>query len=195
MILLQNQPVVLTVLKDGQRMGLARYSQSFKPDGSKVVELRLELKQQKQIVYVTTRSEYAKDGSPAHLYQAMSRAGTTYRRQITVDFDAEGAHMVTAEGANRKVKLVPLAANVSRANPSILWVCRDHPKPGTSSKSFVFDIEGAEWSLEEFTYVGVKDRIHRIESEHRGEKVMTSLDEQGLPLQLSIGAASLTRQK
>lgn len=195
------EPVVLDVLIAGKQVGSAHYSQSLLPDGGKLVQVMLELVDQKRKIFVRTRSEYTKLGEPVRMFQAKSVSGLSERRQTTVEFSSSGARAGRSRQGAMAFQDVPLDPSLPRKNASLFWIIRDMPKSGTELKSYEFNLESLSWDLVTTRYVG-KETLplgqrsvvaHRVDSERGEQTVTTYLDDAGDPLYILMGETQMIR--
>ena len=185
----------------GHDVGTASLTQRLETDGSKVVELLMMMKQGRQKVYVRTRSEYAKDGTPRHMFQTMTGVNPVKKRQTNVDFDAEGASAFRDSGDGYKRHKVELSASSPRAVPSEFWFLRDIPKKGDSCKAFIFDLDQLQWDIRTTTYEGPAEiqvrgkklAAHKVVAEHNSESVVAYVDAKGWPIRIESGDTVIER--
>ncbi len=190
--------VKLTLQMPGWPPGSASFSQKVLPDGSKLVQLNLEMKDPAgRSVRVRSESSYDSKGSPIRKFLESIVDKPRDRRQVVVTFDEEGAHVVEEKGGKRTTKHLPLAKAAPRENPSEFWFLRDRPKPGAKAQYYRFDIDSMSWVLTTTTYVGPKTvAVGRSKlSGHliQDDRAQVVLDDKGLPLRMEVGNAVFTR--
>ncbi len=190
----------MTVMSRDNRVGYATISQNLQPDGSKVVQFRLQLENSNQMVTITNESRFSSDGLPVRKFVETLVKGSPSKQQVAT-FNNEGAHVVTNEAAGRKVKDVPLVEAASRSCTPEFWFIRDKPIKGDVVRSYVFNMDKLEWQLSETTYkgkkeikIGKKTYSANVVVEVRDGKTTTSyLDDAGLPILISSGDLKLSR--
>lgn len=197
--LAQQKYVVIVRAKE---VGTASLTQRIQADGSKVVELLMTMKQGKQKVYVRTRSEYAKDGLPRRMFQAMTTTEPVKRRQTNVEFQDNGAMAARDAGSGWTRQLIELPKSEPKAALSEFWFLRDVPKKGDACKAFIFDLDQLRWDLRTTTYEGETDlilkgkkvRAHRVVTEHNLKSVTAYMDSKGWPIRIESGDTVIERQ-
>lgn len=179
----------------GHNVGTLSLNQHLQPDGGKLVELLMMMKQGKQKVYVRTRSEYDKDGKPKHMFQAMTTTTPPSRRQTNVEFDADGAIAARDKGEGWKRQKVELPDSEPKEAPNEFWFLRDQPKKGDSCKSWIFDLDQLIWDIRvtrfegmvPITVAGIKVKANKVVTEHNSSSVVAYIDAKGWPIRIESG--------
>jgi hypothetical protein len=162
----------LLVQASGLPDGTASITQKIAADGTKASQLKLQLgKKGSAFVSVRSESSYNSKGEQTRIFTETISEKPSRRRQVTVTFSGEGAHVVVDESGKREVKAVPLVETAPRANPTEFWFIRDLPKPGTKVQYYHFNANTLTWDLRSSTYVGRKSirlngalvNAHRVE--------------------------------
>ncbi len=189
--------VKMQVLIGGKRAGTASLLQKILPDGSKMVQLSMELKTEQVNATLRSESTYDKKGNPIRKFQETIVPSQKTRRTVIVTFDAQGANTTIDLNGKRAVKHVALPSTATREDASEFWFSRDQPKVGQVNKAYNFNIESLTWELTVTTYVGIVDatiggkkvKARRTESSAGA----ALLDETGLPLRLELSNGALER--
>lgn len=190
-------PVKMTVYLSGRVAGSATVLQKVGADGSKSVQLSMELKNETVTINLRQESSYDKTGRPIRKFQETHNVTQKTRKTVVVTFDAVGANAVVDEGGKRTVKKIPLPDTAVREDLSEFWFLRDQPKPGAVVKANTVNLETLTWELvtttykgtQEITIAGRKVKAHRTESE-RG---VAFIDDKGLPLRLELPNGAIER--
>lgn len=190
-------PVKMTVYMFGRVAGTATVLQKIGTDGSKSVQLSMELRNENATINLRQESSYDKTGRPIRKFQETHNVLQKTRKTVVVTFDAVGANAVVDEGGKRTVKKIPLPETAVREDPSEFWFLRDQPKTGTVVKANTINLETLTWELVTTTYKGTvqvsiagrKVKAHHTESE-RG---VAYIDDKGLPLRLELANGALER--
>lgn len=190
-------PVKMAVYLSGRIAGSATVLQKIGADGSKSVQLSMELKNETVAINLRQESSYDKNGRPIRKFQETHNVTQKTRKTVVVTFDAVGANAVVDEGGKRTVKKIPLPETAVREDLSEFWFLRDQPKPGTVVKANTVNLETLTWELvtttykgtQEITIAGRKVKAHRTESE-RG---VAFIDDKGLPLRLELPNGAIER--
>lgn len=187
----------LTVFVAGRKVGTATLLQKVLPNGTKSVQLSMELKSDATAATVKSEATYDARGAPLRKFQETLVPAQKLRRTVVVTFDREGASVVADLNGKRTTKRVPLPSTTDREDASEFWFLRDQPKKGDVSKAYTFDIESLSWSMVTTTYEGEveitvggkKVKAHRTKS----DKGVAFLDAQGNPLRLETEGGALER--
>ena len=187
----------LTVVVGGRKVGTATLLQKIKPDGTKTVQLSMDLKFDAMAATVRSEATYTASGAPIRKFQETLVPGQKVRRTVVVTFDKDGASVVADLNGKRTTKKVALPETTQRDDASEFWFLRDQPKKGAVTKAYTFDIETLSWSLLTTTYegeveviiAGKKVKAHRTKS----DKGTAYLDATGNPLKLETGNGALER--
>src|SRR5205807_1820072 len=113
--------VQLSVSVNGKPAGTATVSQKLTADGSKLVELRVELGQSGKKVHVRSQSTFDAKGMPVRKFLEAIVPGGEVQRQTVVSFDAKGAIAILLDGGNRKTTQIALTPTAPRATLSEFW--------------------------------------------------------------------------
>lgn len=187
----------MTVYLYGRVAGTATVLQKLGADGSKSVQLAMELRSDTVAINLRQESSYDKTGRPIRKFQETHNVTQKTRKTVVVTFDAAGANAVVDEGGKRTVKKVPLPETAARHDLSEFWFLRDQPKVGDVVKANTINLETLTWELittiykgtAEVTIAGRKVKAHRTESE-RG---VAFIDDKGLPLRLELPNGAIER--
>ena len=191
----------LTISVNGHPAGYATLNQEIQKDGTKSVELRLELDSGSEKARITSQATYDPKGMPQRKFQETIMATGGINRQVVVTFDKSGANVVILDGDKRTTKSVSLASAAPRASLSEFWFLRDKPKPGQVEETYQFNADSLEWELVKTEYRGKKTlkveghstAVNEILTK-RGDKETTSyLDEQGLPVLVDQGDVKMVK--
>ncbi|MFI5385882.1 MAG: hypothetical protein ACHQ50_07150 [Fimbriimonadales bacterium] len=185
----------LAVSFSGHPAGYATLSQKIQKDGTKVVELRMELDSHDGKVRLTSESRYDAKGLPLRKFQQIVNPAIALNKQIVTTFDKAGANTVVLDGEKRKARSVPLVETAPRASLSEFWFIRDTPKKGQVEQTYQFNIDTLEWELVRTEYRGNRTlkieshtvSVHEVYSERGDKKTTAYLDEQGLPILVDDG--------
>ncbi len=185
----------LVVEVGGKRAGYATISQKRMPDGSKTVELRLQIGKMR----LTTQSTFASDGSPTRKFHEVLEPELDKKR-VLVEFDAAGA-IVTDLGGDRSPRKVPLVSTGNRKNLAEFWFLRDQPKRGDRVEAFVFDLNTWTWDLSVTEFLGPATvevagkprKGFELRVEQGGKASRVVVDEAGLPLLIDQGRVVMKR--
>lgn len=187
----------LTVFVAGKKVGTATLLQKVLPDGTKSVQLSMELKTDAVTATVRSEATYTAKGAPIRKFQETLVPAQKVRRTVVVTFDDKGANVVADLNGKRTTQKIALPETTQRDDASEFWFLRDQPKKGAVSKAYTFDIETLSWSLltttyegeVEITIAGKKAKAHRTKS----DKGVAYLDATGSPLKLETGNGALER--
>lgn len=181
----------------GKKAGTATLTQKLMPDGTKSVNLSMDLKSDTLTATLRSESSYTSKGVPIRKFQETLVPSQKIRRTIVVTFNDEGANAVVDLNGKRTTKRVPLPNTANKADLSEFWFLRDKPKVGAEVKAYTFDLESLSWEMIVTTYVGVVDatiggkkvKANKTES----EKGKAFIDDAGVPLRLELESAALER--
>ena len=184
----------------GHPAGYATLSQKLQQDGSKDVELRLELTAPNSKVRITSQARYDSMGLPIRKFQETTGPGTQHL-QVVITFGKDGASVVSLNNDKRSVKNIPLVATAPRASLSEFWFIRDMPKQGQVEKTYQFNADSLEWEIVTIEYHGKRKLkveghsvdVHEVVTK-RGDKETTSyVDNQGLPVLVDLGNVKMVK--
>lgn len=181
----------------GKKAGTATLLQKVLPDGTKSVQLAMELKGSTVEAKLRSESTYDSTGKAVRKFQETLIPAQKVRRTLIVSFDAKGANATMDLNGKRTVKSVPLPETAERADGSEFWFLRDKPKVGQSVSAYNFSLETLTWSLIVTTYLGRVDatiggkkvKAHKTQSENG----IALIDDAGLPLRLELSNGALER--
>lgn len=188
------------VVIDGKHAGYATMSQRFGADGTKSVDLRMELTAGGKKVVMRSQNTYDRTGVPTRKFLDANIAGGELQQQTVATFDARGANIVRIDGGKRTSRQIPLVEAAPRGNASEFWFERDQPKPGDNVRTYVFNMSELAWQLQTTYYRGRKsiklgDRevsAHFVETV--GDRPSKAyLDEKGIPWVVESGTTILKR--
>jgi hypothetical protein len=169
-------------------------------DGSKSVDLKMDLSVGKQKLTIRSQSSYDAKGNPTRKFMDSNIPGGALQKQVIVTFDARGANVVQIDGGKRTTRQIPLVESAPRGNPTEFWFLRDQPKAGEKFRGYVFNMDTLAWQLQTTTYKGKKaikiggKSISAHEVEITGERASKAyLDDSGLPYLIDFGSATLKR--
>lgn len=194
-----NGQVKLSAIVEGKSAGEASLTQRVMPDGSKRVQILLELKgSDGRTVKVVSDSTYDPQGAPRRKFLETTQDRSPKRRTLVVTFDSEGAKVVEEVDGKRTIKSVPLVKTAPRENPSEFWFLRDTPQPGARVRYYRFDMDEQAWVLSNTRYVGPKTflfgkqrvTVHEVVD----DRVTALLDDQGLPYRLELPGVVFERK-
>lgn len=190
----------LAVSIGGHPAGYATLSQKIQKDGSKVVELRIELTSQGNKVRITSQASYDDKGLPTRKFQETTGPGSRHG-QAVVTFDGDGANAVIQVDTKRSVKHVSLVKTAPRTSLSEFWFIRDSPKPGQIEKTYQFNPDTLTWELATTEYRGKKKltieghslEVYEVVTKRGDKESMSYLDEQGLPVLVDLGNVKMVK--
>lgn len=182
------------VMLGKKKLGTAAVHQKLREDGGKVVQMTIELRDEKdQDTKIRVESQFDKTGSPVRKFMETSVSGRV-KKTVVATFDEAGANVVISDGGVRSTKSVTLVANANRANAAEFWFVRDKPKPKAKVVAYTFDLDTLSWQLTTSVYKG-ESTVGGIKGHEVGtERYVTLLDNLGLPLIVDMGATRLVRK-
>lgn len=188
----------LYVLIQGQRAGQAVASHKIMPDGSKLVQLSMQIAGPGgNTVTLRSESTYSAKGSPLRMFHESLTTNPRTRRTVTVTFSARGATAVEEVGGKRTTKEVPLVPGAPYESKSEFWFLRDTPKVGAVDKRYRFNVSSLTWELTSTTYVGPKTyklgAKNVLGHEIQSTQGLAIVDAKGLPYRLELGQIRLER--
>lgn len=184
----------------GKSVGTASLTQRLNADGSKSVDLKLDLQLNKQKLTIRSQNTYDKLGNPTRKFMDSNIPGGALQKQVITSFNEQGASVIQIDGGKRTTRDIPLVTTAPRTNPSEFWFLRDKPKAGDEVKTYVFNMDSLSWQLQRVIYRGQKTvkigaksiKAHEIET--IGERTAKAyLDDQGLPWLMESGGSTLKR--
>lgn len=183
----------------GRPDGLATLTQKLMPDGSKSVQLAIEIAGVAgTTAKVRSNTSYGASGEPTRMFFEVLTQKPVTRSQTTVTFDASGARAVVDRGGKREVKDFSLVEAAPRRVLSEFWFVRDMPIAGDQVDYYHFNVSKLEWELSFSKYVGKRTirlgetdfKCHLVES-NRGN---AWLDEKGLPVKIEADGLIMERK-
>ena len=185
----------LAVYEHGKLVGRMTVSVKIAADGSKIDEMSMSRMGQGKAVDLRVISSFAADGTPTRKFMAMSLVGTSERHQTVVTFTENAAHIHFVPETASEDREVPLPRGSQFKQPQEFWFIRDHPDPGASSTSCVFELASGKWIDHVQTFVGDRQIVignktmtaHKITSVMAGRTITEYLDSKGLPLKIEQG--------
>jgi len=191
----------MRITMNGHPAGYATLGQSLQKDGTKSVELRLELGEGDHKVRITTQAKYDPQGIPIRKFQETVATAGAINKQVVVTFGRAGADVVVLDGEKRTTKSVSLASVAPRASLSEFWFIRDIPKVGQVEETYEFNADSLEWDFVKTEYRGkktLKIEEHSIDTFEivttRGDQETTSyLDDKGLPVLIDQGDVKMEK--
>lgn len=176
----------LNILQGGKPIGTANATHRLNADGTKLVQLSIELANGKTKVKVRQESVYSAKGEPVRSFQEVTGENPRISRRVIVTYDADGANVVIDEDGKRETKKVELAKTAPRQQASEFWFLRDKPKVGSTDEAYRFNLDKLEWTIARSTYVGPKTltingkqvKCHEIKSSDG----VSWVDDKGLPV-------------
>jgi len=195
--------VRLVIEVAGARVGYATVSQKLMPDGTKQVEMKMELRRENERTRVVTQSSYAADGSPLRKFQETFDAQGRSASQVVVSFDEGGAQVVSNDAGERKVINRPLTATGNRKNVAELWFIKQKPAKNAKANAFLFDLTNLTWDLTTTTYLGqvplsfdgLKFNAHALTIEKGPHPTRVWVDDDGLPILIEQDRLKMKRFK
>lgn len=192
--------IKMSVSLQGKAVGTASLAQKLAADGSKSVDVRMDLSMGQQKLTVRSQNSYDSKGNPVRKFMDSNIPGGALQKQVIVTFDTRGANVVQIDGGKRTTRQIPLVDSAPRANLSELWFVRVQPKVGEQVRTYVFNMDKLAWELQTTVYRGKKTIKHNGKSvaahevETTGDRPTKAyLDEAGLPYLVELGATTLKR--
>ncbi len=194
--------VRLTIESGGKRVGYATMSQKINSDGSKSVDLRMELDSNGQKLTIRSQNTYDAIGNPTRKFMDSNVPGGKLQRQVIATFDKAGANVVINDGGKRSTRQVPLVETAPRPNASEFWFVKQTPKVGEEAKCYVFNMDSLEWQIQTTIYRGRQNiksgdktlSAHYIETTG-SRPVKAFLDDDGLPYLIEAQSLQFRRLK
>lgn len=184
----------------GKSVGTASLTQKIGADGSKSVELKMDLQVNNQKLTIRSQNSYDKLGNPTRKFMDSNIPGGLLQKQIITTFNAQGAAVIQIDGGKRTTRDIPLVSTAPRVNPSEFWFVRDRPKAGQEVKCYMFNMDSLSWQLNRVVYRGIKSikvgettvKAHEVET--IGERPAKAyVDDAGIPWLMEAGSATLKR--
>ena len=185
---------------DGRKIGTASFVQKIGVDGSKSVDVRMDLAIGDQKLSLRTQNVYDAKGVPTRKFMDVNIPGGKLQKQVVATFDKNGANIVQIDGGKRVTRQIPLVETAPRENASEFWLVRDKPKVGDSVRTYIFNMDAMAWQLQTVHFRGEKSIkvgnrsvvAYLIETE--GERPSKAyLDEKGVPWLIETATTTLKR--
>jgi hypothetical protein len=176
-----DQPSNYTITMKGKQTGQAVLLQKLTPNGGKLVSLTMTIRQGDDRVVVKTQTTYLPDGQVSHAEQRIFPFGKPAVKEVTADFDAKGAKVVTKENGETTETPVARKPTWPVANPSTFWFLNAKPAVGDEVKTFVFNLDTLKWERCVITYEGKTHKGNLVHLEKEGRTVETAYDDDGYP--------------
>lgn len=188
------------VFSEGKRIGTLSFTQKLGADGSKGVDVRLELEVGKQKLTMRTQNTYDSEGNPIRKHLDANIPGGKLQRQVIATFDSNGANIVQIDGGKRTTRQIPLVESAPRANLSEFWLVRDEPKVDDNVRCYVFNMDSLAWQLQTVHFrgkkrikVGNKTVVAYLVETVGDNPSKAYLDEKGIPWLIETSKSSLRR--
>ncbi|MBC8066050.1 MAG: hypothetical protein H7Y17_14555 [Chlorobia bacterium] len=190
----------LSVEIAGKNVGTASISQKLGADGSKTVDLKMDLLVSSQKMAIRSQNTYDKLGNPVRKFMDSNIPGGALQKQVIATFDAKGANIISIDGGKRSTRQASLVETAPRTNLSEFWFVRDQPKSGQKVRAYVLNMDSLSWELQTTIYRGKKSIkiggksvvVHEIETQ--GDRpIKAFLDDKGLPWLIETGGTTMRR--
>lgn len=169
----------------GKLVGSARLSQRINTEGSKQIELVMELSIGPEATTIRSQSWYDTRGFPMRKVLDIGPKGKAVARSVIASFDPKGASIVVRDHGVQKTPVrASLASNAPWGDPSEFWVLRDKPKAGTKLELLQLNLDTLQWERAEVTYRGKTKDGHRLSHKRGLRSTESVLDENGLPIRI-----------
>lgn len=189
--------VKLEMLKDGKSMGVATVTQKLRQDGSKLVQMSMEMTTPSGPLNFRSESIYLASGLPQRKFQEIAVPSQKFRRTIVAEFSEASVHVTTDLNGTRSVKDVALPKGGSAVDKSEFWFVRDKPAAGAKAKAYSFNLETLTWEQVETTFVGPVDlaigTLKFKANKTSSARGIAIVDDQGLPLRLELPNGTMQR--
>jgi hypothetical protein len=182
------------ILVKGKQMGAATLVQKLTAGGGKTVSLVMTIRQGDDRVVVKTETTYLPDGEVSHSEQRIYPFGKPAVKEVSADFTASGAKLITKENGETTESSAPKKASWPVANPSAFWFLNATPKVGEEARTFIFNLDTLKWERCLITYEGKTHKGNLVHLEKEGRTVETAYDDDGYPHSIEdSGGAQLER--
>lgn len=195
-----NAQTKLSVEIAGKDVGTASISQKLGADGSKSVDLKMDLLVGSQRLAIRSQNSYDKLGNPIRKFMDANIPGGALQKQIIATFDSKGANVISIDGGKRTARQITIVETAPRTNFSEFWFVRDQPKPGDRVRAYVLNMDSLSWELQTTIYRGKKSikiggkSVVAHEIETQGDRpVKAYLDDNGLPWLIETGGTTMRR--
>lgn len=185
---------------DGRKVGTASFVQKLGADGTKSVDVRMDLAIGDQKLTLRTQNVYDAKGNPTRKFMDVNIPGGKLQKQVIATFDKNGANIVQIDGGKRTTRQIALVETAPRGNASEFWLVRDKPKAGDSVRTYIFNMDAMAWQLQTIHFRGEKTIkvagrtvvAYLIETD--GERPSKAyLDEKGVPWLIETDSTTLKR--
>ncbi len=186
----------MSVLYGKQNIGTARVTQSFKDDGSKFVQIRMDLQANNNKLSIVQESEYDSMGRPKRKFARQTGVGGG--EMVTVSFKDGIANVVSEKDGKRETKKVAVPSGSDYRAQEEFWFSKIKPTLGATFEYVRFDMNSKEWIPTKITYrlrevlkVGGKSiNANKVD----GETFVSWVDDFGNPLKLTMGQFTLVKK-
>lgn len=188
----------LSVKSDNGLSGSATLTNKVLNDGSKYVQLSMELKNSSgQKVVVIQESSYDSNGKPVRKLQTTNLGSAETKQSVQVSFDSKGAQVKIVAGGKTATETVAYPSGKSLLAKPEFWFVRDKPAPGAVTTYWRFDLGTQSWVETKTTYHGKREitvggkKVSAHLTEYAGAKAY--LDDNGDPYRIEMGATVMER--
>lgn len=196
--IIQTPPITteMNVTYGAQNIGSARVTQTYRPDGSKFIQLRMDLQANGNKLTIVQESEYDSLGRPLRKYARQTGAGGG--EMVTVTFKDGVASVVSEKDGKRETKKLPIPPNSDYRAQAEFWFAKIKPPIGTSINYVRFDINTREWVASTVTYRGKENlkvggksvAANRVDMDN----LQSWVDDAGNPIRLIMGQFVLVKK-
>lgn len=186
----------MNVTFGSQNIGSARITQTFRPDGSKFIQLRMDLQANGNKLTIVQESEYDSLGRPLRKFARQTGVGGG--EMVTVTFKEGVASVVSEKDGKRETKKLSVPAGSDYRAQEEFWFSKIKPAIGASIEYVRFDMNAREWVATSVTYRG------RETLKINGKNIMTNrvdgtnyqswVDDSGNPVRLVMGQFILVKK-
>jgi hypothetical protein len=169
------------ILSKGSPAGRATLDQRLLPGGGKSVSLVMTLRQGESRIVVKTETTYARSGRAIHAEQGIYPFGQPAVKEVSVEFDREGAHVTKTEKGVHTTVTAPLKSDWPTQNESMFWFLSVFPKVGEIVTAYVFNLDTLKWEKSVTTFEGKTHKGELIHLERGASSVETAVDPDGYP--------------
>lgn len=186
----------LIVKINGKPAGQVTVSARIAATGEKIDEISGYTLAGKTRTDIRVLSSFDAKGVPKRKFFASNVAGTSERHQMVATFDGAGARVQFLPAGDGAAQALPFPTDLTAIQVSEFWFIRDHPKPGTTVTSAVFEFDaGGKWTKQVATYVGdvavsvagKQVRAHKVTATLGDRSIVEYLDDAGLPYKIVQG--------
>lgn len=189
--------VTMTV-KSGGLTGTATVINRILEDGSKYIQLSMNLTEGGRKVSVLQESTYDKDGQPIRKLQTTTMGGGGAKQSVVVTFVDKTATLKVDAGGKTATENVGFPVGKPTAAKPEFWFVRDTPASGAVTTYWRFDLSTQGWVETKTTYLGTRaitvgGRTVKAHLMEIGD-VKAYVDEKGDPLKLVSPTMSMERK-